>query len=156
MSLLRTIGMIFLIFILYILSLGVTFQMNKIDYKTTLNTPQTLGIAIIFTAVLVIIILSSSTTKGEDFTYELGLDKACSSGSYMYTGNSELAKKCRKYLASDAGKEMTENSCTPGLYKFRNNKKNVRFNFSPESEGNWKTGRKCDEGLDFKERVGVD
>ena len=156
MSLLRTIGMIFLIFILYILSLGVTFQMNKIDYKTTLNTPQTLGIAIIFTAVLVIIILSSSTTKGEDFTYELGLDKACSSGSYMYTGNSELAKKCRKYLASDAGKEMTENSCTPGLYKFRNNKKNVRFNFSPESDDNWKTGRKCDEGLGSKDRIGVD
>ena len=137
------------------LSLGATFYMNKIDYKNMIKTPQTLGIALIFTTILVIIILSS-TTNGEDFTYELGLDRACSAGSYMYTGDSDLARKCRKYLASDAGKEMTENSCTPGLYKFRNNKKNVRFNFAPESDDNWKTGRKCDEGLGSKDRIGVD
>jgi hypothetical protein len=127
-----------IVFVLYI-----CLNINNKDPMIYQAIVKTTVIAIFYTILLIItfIILKMYIPKTVDnFDFEVSPNKKCCGGPYMWGG---IDSPTYKYCSDPINKESISCACCGGGYTGGGN---VKFNYTPESNSQWKNER-CSKTL---------
>ena len=96
------------------------------------------GVATFYTIIIAILFsIAQLCDQSETFTLPL-MPCACKGGEYLYQGDSERAKMCRKLYSTDEGKKAIQAcECSGGQAGRPPN----LFEYTPDSDDCWKNGR---------------
>ena len=138
------------VFLLYFLFARLAVLWTK---RTGLNVDATiiiLGIACIGAVVGIFYLLQMNKMQSKDnFHFELDPAKACRGGPYMWQGNAELAKTCRKLDSTKAGKQAIQSYECPCPGSVGMPARHGGFQYTPQSDAQWQNAR-CKGKVSFE------
>jgi hypothetical protein len=112
---------------------------------------------IIGVSTLVVLFAIAGYIKGsklfnENFHFQLSPGKSCQGGAYMNQGDSPRAKMCRSMMMTPEGQEdINRYKCNKGFIGMPKGTGVHGFNFSPDSNSNWKNERCMNNNQDIED-----
>ena len=125
---------IFEIIVAVVAILAVILFPCDINQETLRFTVQCFLVVVIAVAAGVIVSFQSR----EGFLFELTPQKQCDGGPYMYSSNPQKQALCSQF----SKKDLSRYECGPGF-----DGRPVWWNYSPESNSEWKNGRCSQIGI---------
>ena len=137
---------IFFLIMLFLFILAVRGCSYVLSIYTNINEDlKVFLVGMIYTSIIITLFYTGKIC-GSNENYEKPNDVLpcmCKGGEYMYQSDSEKSRKCRQLFSTKEGRKIIEDSeCKKG----NGGRPNALFNYTPDSDGEWKNKR-CENDI---------